>query len=149
MNTSLQKATELGVTRIIPVETTNTSVSRKHIEKRESQWQQVIESACEQSGRTQLPILEDIHSFSDFLCVENESLKLIPSPIAETALGDIESTAKSICIVIGPEGGFTDDEVADAIRNDYQPIAIGERILRAETVPAVFLSLLQYRWGDF
>jgi 16S rRNA (uracil1498-N3)-methyltransferase len=149
MNTALQKATELGVSKIIPIEASNTSVSRKHSEKRTGQWQQVIESACEQSGRTQLPVLESVETFEDFLCVERDSLNLIASPTAETHLKEIEYEASSICITIGPEGGFSETELALAMRNNFLPITIGPRILRAETMPAVILSLLQYRWGDF
>jgi 16S rRNA (uracil1498-N3)-methyltransferase len=149
MNTTLQKATELGVTSIIPVDTTNTSVSRKQLDKREVQWRQVIQSACEQSGRTQVPNLDIVHTFDDFLRIDKHDLKLIPSPATDIRMSSINSAVKSVCVVIGPEGGFTDTEMTLAIENGFLPVAIGKRILRAETVPTVILSLLQDRWGDF
>jgi 16S rRNA (uracil1498-N3)-methyltransferase len=149
MNTTLQKATELGVSKIVPVETANTSVQRKQLEKRETQWRHVIQSACEQSGRTQIPHLDFVHKFDDFLAIDNHDLKLIPSPTSEVPMSSIDSVVKSICVVIGPEGGFSDAEMTLAIENDFHPVSIGKRILRAETVPSVILTLLQDRWGDF
>ncbi len=161
MNTALQKATELGVSKIVPVETTNTTVSRAHLQKRESQWQKVIVTACEQSGRTQVPALESVHSFNDYLCIDlctdlctnqytdSENLKLIASTTAKMCISEIEHPAKSISLIIGPEGGFTDAEITLAVEKGFQPVSIGKRILRAETAPAVLLTLLQYRWGDF
>ena len=137
------------MTKIVPVETNNTSVQRKQLEKREAQWRHVIQSACEQSGRTQVPLLDSVHTFDDFLAIGSHDLKLIPSPTSEVRMSSIDSAQKSICVVIGPEGGFTDAEMTLAIENDFHPVSIGKRILRAETVPTVILTLLQDRWGDF
>lgn len=149
MNTAIQKATELGVTRIVPVETDNITVSRRKFEKRHEHWQQVIQSACEQSGRTKLPTLHHVQPFADWIKRAAGDLKLLPSPRASQRFSDVQTSPHSICLLIGPEGGISEAEELSAVQAGFNPVFIGRRILRAETAPAVLLSLVQFRWGDF
>jgi 16S rRNA (uracil1498-N3)-methyltransferase len=149
MKTALQKATELGVTGITPIESGYTSVSRQQFEKRRVNCLQVIQSACEQSGRTMLPVLEKVQSFDQWLELSNADLKLLASPDTGSGLGRIESRPRSVCVLVGPEGGISDTEEEKALAAGFLRISMGSRILRAETVPTALLALLQYRWGDF
>jgi len=149
MKTALQNAIELGVTSIIPVETENTSVTRKQFDKRRENWLQVIQSACEQSGRTMLPILHEVLNFRQWIELADGDLKLLASPLAETGLKCIKSEPQSICMLVGPEGGISADEEQTALDAGFVLVSMGKRVLRAETAPAAFLSLMQYRWGDF
>jgi 16S rRNA (uracil1498-N3)-methyltransferase len=149
MNSAIQKATELGVTNIVPLETANISVSRKKFENRRQHWHQVIQSACEQSGRTKLPILHDVHPLADWIETAAGDLKLLSSLNATQGLNEIHTVPRSICLLIGPEGGISDEEEFAAAESGFTPVLMGRRILRAETAPAALLSLIQYRWGDF
>ena len=150
MNASIQKAVELGVRHIVPIESTNTAVSRKQYEKRTINWLQIIQSACEQSGRTALPSLSASRQFDEWLVQENfdGQLTLFPSRLSKTLLRDISVTPKSICLIVGPEGGMTIEEEALASEQGFTSVSFGRRILRAETAPAALLALMQYRWGD-
>ncbi|MDP6081267.1 MAG: 16S rRNA (uracil(1498)-N(3))-methyltransferase [Arenicellales bacterium] len=149
MKAALQKATELGATTIVPVETKNTSVARSKFDKRRENWLQVIQSAGEQSGRTLLPVLQEAHGFDEWIALAKGDLKLLASPGAERSLNCIEQAPQSICLLIGPEGGFTLSEEQLAQEKGFELVTIGNRILRAETIPTALLSLVQYRWGDF
>ncbi len=149
MNSALQKATELGVTSIVPLETANISVSRKKFENRQQHWHQVIQSASEQCGRTKLPILLDVLPFTQWIETAVGDLKLLSSLNATRGLDEIQMTPESICLLIGPEGGISDEEELAAAKSGFRPVSIGRRILRAETAPAALLSLLQFLWGDF
>jgi|TARA_B100002003_G_scaffold3941_1_gene3646 16S rRNA (uracil1498-N3)-methyltransferase len=149
MKTALQKATELGATAIVPVETRNTSVTRAQFDKRRETWLQVIQSAGEQSGRTLLPTLYEAHKFDQWIKLAKGDLKLLTSPGADGGLNLIDQVPQSVCLMIGPEGGITLDEEQIALDAGFVLVSLGNRILRAETVPTALLSLLQYRWGDF
>jgi 16S rRNA (uracil1498-N3)-methyltransferase len=96
-----------------------------------------------------LPILHDVHPFAEWIETTEGDLKLLSSPNATQSLNEIQMTPRSICLLIGPEGGISDWEELAAIELGFRPILVGRRILRAETAPAALLSLLQFRWGDF
>lgn len=149
MNTAVRQATELGVTSIIPVETDNTSVTRVQFGKRRENWLRVIQSACEQSGRTMLPTLHEVVDFDQWIELAKGDLKLLASPLAGTGIKCIVSVPKSISLLIGPEGGISGSEEQRALDAGFVPVSLGSRILRAETAPIALLSLMQYRWGDF
>jgi len=149
MNTAIQKATELGVTHIVPVETVNTSVSRKKFEKRHEHWHQIIRSACEQCGRTRLPTLDEVHSFAGWIDTAQGELKLLASLRSPRKLSEIQTAPHLVCLLIGPEGGISEEEEIAAVNKGFEPVSAGSRVLRAETVPTALLSLIQFRWGDF
>ncbi len=149
MNTALQKATELGVTRIIPVETANTSVARKQYIKRFAHWQAIVEAASEQCGRTILPDISEPTTLNNWLSAANCEVNLIASPTAEHGLSSLSSNPASVSILIGPEGGLTGEEELRVVAAGAERVKAGRLILRAETAPLVFLTLIQAHWGDF
>ena len=149
MDLVMQKSTELGVTRIVPVFSTNTIVKMKEdkIEKKINHWRNILISASEQSGRTKIPdLISPIQ-------LETECLKRYKSDLSifyDTTGKDSydENKPKDITAVIGPEGGFTEDEKQMAIDAGYMVMQSGPRLLRTETAPIMALSILQYLYGD-
>lgn len=145
MDAALTRATELGVSEIVPIMTDRCSKPRA----RDGHWQEVIQSSCEQCGRNQLPLLSSMRSFDGWLASAPQGLRLLANPLAAGSLKDIASTPSTVSIMIGPEGGLASSEVEAAEHVGFTSIAVGHRILRAETAPAALLALVQYRWGDF
>lgn len=149
MDFVIQKATELGVNEITPLVTERCEVrlSDERADKRLLHWQQVAISACEQSGRTKIPVIHAPIVLDDWLVHVQADLKLMLHPMAES----IESYTKpsSLALLIGPEGGFSDNEIAKAVQQAFQSIRLGHRVLRTETAPIVALTLAQQLWGDF
>jgi len=148
----IQKATELGVKTIIPFVSSrvNINIASNRLEKKMSHWQSVIQSACEQSGRARLPAMHTPVSFSDAVCkIADAEIKIIASPYADKQENlTIKETVNCVC-AIGPEGGFTQQEINHAIQLGFKTIRIGPRILRLETAVISALTLCQFSWGDF
>lgn len=156
MDWIIQKSVELGVSSIIPMysKRSNIKLQGTRAEKKISHWQQVIISACEQSGRSSIPKIFLPKKIEECLNKNNEKignhLKLILSPQEKNTLQSINNPSiKNIDIMIGPEGGFTEKELNEALKLDFIPINLGPRILRTETAPLTILSILQYKYGDF
>ena len=153
MDWIIQKSVELGVGSIIPMysKRSNIKLQGSRAEKKLSHWQQVVISACEQSGRSSLPKISLPKKIEECLNQENANhLKLILSPKEKNNLQSINnSSVKKIDIMIGPEGGFAEEELNQAIKSHFVPIGLGPRILRTETAPLSILSILQYKYGDF
>ncbi|PCJ32765.1 MAG: 16S rRNA (uracil(1498)-N(3))-methyltransferase [Gammaproteobacteria bacterium] len=149
MDYALQKAVELGVNRIIPVETErcNVQLSSGRADKRLAHWQGVIVSACEQSGRSVLPSLTTIMSLEQALKASDASCRLILDPEATSGFTTIEKH-DSIALLIGPEGGLSEQEINNAEQAEFQPVRFGPRILRTETATAAALAVIQTLWGD-
>ncbi len=153
MDLCIQKATELGVQTITPFFSTrvNISLTRHHIQKKITHWRSIMQSACEQSGRARLPELNAPVSFTD--AIDNApaaDIKCIASPGADTqpAISEQYSASRCIC-AIGPEGGFTDEEVDYAEHSGFNSIKFGPRVLRLETAVISTITYCQLRWGDF
>lgn len=145
MDAALTRATELGVTEIVPIMTVRCSKPRA----RDEHWQEVIQSSCEQCGRNELPHLSSMRNLDDWLASAPQGLRLLANPLATSSLKETASNPTTVSIMIGPEGGLASSEVDAAENVGFQSIALGHRILRAETAPAALLALVQYRWGDF
>ena len=150
MDITIQKAVELGVTRIIPVTTQRTVVHLKgdRLEKRMKHWQGIIHSACEQCGRNTLPQLATITPLSSLLDTPIGSLKLLLSPYAKTSLSSLKPENKSIALLIGPEGGLQDNEINQALSKGFTAVRMGPRIMRTETAAIASLAVIQALWGD-
>lgn len=149
----LQKATELGVSEITPLLTERTEVrlNQEREEKIQQRWQKIIINACEQSYRNHLPNLNAPLEFSTLLAQEASEQKLILHPSQENtqlSVWDQSNQPKSVCLLIGPEGGFSDHEVSQARKHHFTPLTLGPRILRTETAPLAALSVVQMWWGD-
>ena len=152
MDFVVQKATELGVSRITPVLTKYGMVKLddKRAAKRLEHWQGVVASACEQSGRTRLPLVDAPVSLNQWFGQKpaDAGLDLILRPGAATSLAHVAAPTTRVCILIGPEGGFSDTEYEDAGVAGFDAVTLGPRVLRTETAAAAALAILQSRFGD-
>jgi len=147
----LQKATELGVSEIFPLYTERTEVKLKgdREDKKHNRWQQVIVSACEQSGRNLLPVLHQPQPLNDWLGIDAD-IKLLLHHRSNQSLKTLDSIEPvSAALLIGPEGGLSENEICQGSEKGFQSLTLGSRILRTETAPLAVLSVLQGLWGDF
>jgi 16S rRNA (uracil1498-N3)-methyltransferase len=153
MDWVIQKATELGVTEIQPLDT-NRSVAKLSAEraaKRMEHWQQVVISACEQCGRNVLP---QIHAPLDIMLwlqqmKQQPDAKFILLPEGAASLHAQPKPQGRAVLLIGAEGGFTRAESETALHCGFTPIRMGARVLRTETAAVAGLAALQMLWGDF
>ncbi len=148
MDFAVQKSTELGVTEITPVYTEFGEVRLKadRVEKKLQHWQKIAISACEQSGRLDIPVINKPIALMD-LSLNESANKWMLEPSGSDVLP--QSIAENnILLLIGPEGGFSEKEIDWAQRNDFQIVALGSRILRTETAPVAALAILQHKYGD-
>lgn len=144
----IQKATELGVKEIYPVISSRTIVRKTEKHKR---WLRIAEEAVKQCGRTEIPVIHEPIPFEEFLKKQDERFKgFIFYEGSKKGLKEIlpdEKTSKIYCIM-GPEGGFSQDEINMAVSRGFIIAGLGPRILRAETATITALSLLQFIHGD-
>lgn len=147
MDLILQKLTELGVSKIIPVRTERSIIKLddKKEDKKIARWQMICKEASEQSKRTMVPIVENIMTLKQ-LTTLNDSLKLICSLNSLTKPIDYYTTKdkKNILFVIGPEGGFTDSEETMLLDNGFEPVTLGKRVMRVETAAIYVASIIKY-----
>jgi 16S rRNA (uracil1498-N3)-methyltransferase len=152
MDYTVQKAVELGVAAIQPVLTSRSVVKldEASAEKKRSHWQAVVASACEQSGRVRVPEVALPESLPNYLGKQREhGLRLLLDPMAESGLDGFGRPADAkVSLLVGPEGGLSDQEIALAAQAGFKGMRLGPRILRTETAALVALSLLQSEWGD-
>jgi len=153
MDYTVQKAVELGVSRIVPVLTERTMVNLKgdRQEKRCAHWQKVVNGACEQSGRNRVPTVTAVKSFTAAIAgvAEAGSLKLVLHHRAGTGLAKSAIPRGAVSLLVGPEGGLSAQEIAAAETAGFVPLQLGPRILRTETAALAAISVLQWHWGDF
>lgn len=149
MDYALQKAVELGVNHIIPVmsERCNISLSGDRAEKRRAHWQGVITSACEQSGRAFLPILSNVTQLEEAIEQCDVKCRLVLDPLADSGLTSHQKQ-NEVAVLIGPEGGLSEQEIEQAVDSGFQAITMGPRILRTETAAVAALAVVQTLWGD-
>jgi 16S rRNA (uracil1498-N3)-methyltransferase len=149
MDWVIQKATELGVTEIIPLmcERTTVKLSGERLERRMSHWQKIAISACEQSGRNHLPVIQPPVTVDQWTssCAAHTKWLLHPG---EKMSGQLPDSPETIALMIGPEGGFGDAEIEIAKGAGFSALSLGPRVLRTETAPIAALSIIQYLWGD-
>jgi len=152
MDFVVQKATELGVKRITPVLTEYgvVKLNPDRAEKRREHWQKIAASACEQSGRTRLPLIDTPVPLKSWFGDKPEKVdaELILVPGAATPLATVPAPETKVCVMIGPEGGFSDAEYADAGVSGFKAVALGPRVLRTESAAIATLAVLQSLWGD-
>jgi 16S rRNA (uracil1498-N3)-methyltransferase len=151
MDYTIQKAVELGVNQIVPVNTERTVVNLKGDRqiRRQQHWQAVVNGACEQSGRNMVPEVKPIMPLQQWLDAPASGLKLVLHHRAETSLADLPRPAEPVIVLIGPEGGLAPSELSAAQSAGYHPLRLGPRVLRTETAAVAALSVLQWLWGDF
>ncbi len=150
----LQKLTELGVTRIVPLESQHSATleERDARQKKSHRWPEVIRKASRQCRRAMLPELLPVHTFTEALaCAGSAELKLMlyegdVSWSFKEGIGSFKP--QSVALLIGPEGGFSQDEVEQAQAEAFLPVNLGPRILRTETAAIVAAALVQSYLGD-
>ncbi len=166
MDLVIQKATELGVSKIVPIINERSQV--RHTEKLE-RWRKIALSASQQSGRDKIPEIYEPVDFEEFLFNQTQEKRQLSLPIKregedffnhgiifseQKPSGNLKTVLnsfrdiKDISILIGPEGGFTKEEVHIAIQKGFIETSLGPRILRTETAPITAVSIIQYELGD-
>jgi len=152
MDLILQKATELGVSAVLPVnaERTEVKLDGPRLEKRVAHWRSVIVSACEQSGRARVPALAMPQSLAAAAAaVPAGALKLTLDPHGEHRLSTLEAAADTpVVVAIGPEGGWSPKDRQALAQAGFQGLQLGPRILRTETAGLAAIAALQARLGD-
>jgi 16S rRNA (uracil1498-N3)-methyltransferase len=154
MDWVIQKATELGVWRIVPVFTERSVVhlDDKQAARKVQHWRSIAIAACEQSGRNRVPQIDaPIGLYALLQQRSGPALSrgaLLLAPGAQLRLTDLAAVDSGATVLIGPEGGLADVEQAAAIKSGYTPVRVGPRVLRTETAAVCALTLLQHRFGD-
>lgn len=148
MDWAIQKATELGVAEITPIVSSRCEVRLKdeRTDKRLQHWRQVATSACEQCGRSVLPLIHPPLELSAWLRQVSADLKLVLHPDAAALASHLRP--HSLAFLIGPEGGLSDNEVTAAQDCGFHAARLGPRVLRTETAPIAALTVAQHLWGD-
>ena len=151
MDYTVQKAVELGISRIEPVisERCGVSVDADRWEKKREHWQRVVESACEQSGRNVVPVIAPVRKLDIALSeLETGNLRLMLDPEGKQGLRDLKLST-SVVLLAGPEGGLGDMDMKYAHAAKFTGLRLGPRILRTETAAMAALAGLQLLAGDF
>jgi 16S rRNA (uracil1498-N3)-methyltransferase len=152
MDWLLQKATELGVSKISPLwsEYTDVKIPTDRLEKKLHHWQQVVINACEQCGRTSVPEILPPKKLREWVDSASADKKIILHPYDnDSHQGETASASPlSVALLVGPEGGFSENEFMQATQQGFQGMTLGSRILRAETAPLAALALMQAKYGD-
>jgi 16S rRNA (uracil1498-N3)-methyltransferase len=153
MDFTIQKAVELGVKKIQPINSQRSVVklTSDRAEKRIEHWQNVAISACEQSGRAFVPKVLPPLSLESWLRQNpySNTTRILLNPIGAKRLTEIEKPAATIELLIGAEGGLSQAEINLASAQYFQSIILGPRILRTETAALTAISVMQSLWGDF
>ena len=152
MDYTVQKAVELGVSAIQPLATERSVVrlSGERAVKRVAHWQAIAVAACEQSGRNVVPQVSPVAAVTGWLAnAPPDALRLTLSPDAESTLHELERPGSPIVLLVGPEGGLSPRERADARAAGFVGVRLGPRVLRTETAALAAIAAMQALWGDF
>lgn len=151
MDYSIQKSTELGVSSIQPLltERIERRFNAQQLEKRHGHWHAVIVSAAEQSGLNKLPVLKPAVTLPEWLNSNERPLKFVLDGRSKNRLSPDQLQARlALSVAIGPEGGFSEQELNTLVEGGFQSLFLGPRVLRTETAPIAILSILQFLAGD-
>ena len=152
MDFTLQKSVELGVAEIRPVisERCVVRLNGERAEKRVARWQEIVVSACEQSGRNIVPKVLPLTTYAQALQqLPQETTKLLMSLNRAQKLGDVRPQSGKVVFMVGPEGGWTEKEEQQAFDAGFQSVTLGKRVLRTETASLAAIAAMQTLWGDF
>ena len=145
MDRLLRQATEVGASRFWPLITERTQMARNRAEARYGHWRRVIIGACEQSRRAHLPGLNDILRFDEFIGAVEPRQTLLLHPEAQPLHQQLQPRLTTV--LVGPEGGWTDNEVGRARDRGIEAFSLGPGILRAETAPLAAIAAIRHSWG--
>lgn len=152
MDFTLQKSVELGVAeiRLVISERCVVRLSGERAEKRVARWQEIVVSACEQSGRNIVPKVLPLTTYAQALQqLPQETTKLLMSLNRAQKLSDIRPQSGKVVFMVGPEGGWTEKEEQQAFDAGFQSVTLGKRVLRTETASLAAIAAMQTLWGDF
>lgn len=152
MDFTLQKSVELGVAEIRPVisERCVVRLSGERAEKRVARWQEIVVSACEQSGRNIVPKVLPLTTYVQALQqLPQETTKLLMSLNRAQKLSDVQPQSGKVVFMVGPEGGWTEKEEQQAFDAGFQSVTLSKRVLRTETASLAAIAAMQTLWGDF
>ncbi len=151
MDWIIEKSVELGATSLQPLMTQRSVVrlDAERAERKTSHWQGVIIAAAEQSGRNRLPSLSPVMPYAAWIAQQDMHKRLLLSPRADMSLSDWarHHPAQAVTLIVGPEGGLSDDEEQAAIRQGAICLSMGPRILRTETAGLAAITVLHAHWG--
>jgi 16S rRNA (uracil1498-N3)-methyltransferase len=152
MDWILQKATELGGSRIVPVFTERSVVrlDAKQAERKLQHWRAIAIAACEQCGRNTVPEIAPPTDVFEYLGhgVAPHTTRLLLSPTSDVSMDEVGMSTAGVTVLIGPEGGLTETEQEVALRSGFTSVRMGPRVLRTETAAIAALTILQHRFGD-
>lgn len=152
MDFVLQKATELGVSEIIPIITERSVVKldNKSFLKKKERWSRICKEASEQSKRLTIPIIHDLKKIEDLKDIDG--VKLLCSTTEKDKNIKFFLQTPHICdkllVAVGPEGGFTSKEEEIFVKGGFSKVSLGKRIMRVETVPIFVLSIINYEYME-
>lgn len=151
----IQKSTELGVNSIVPFfsERSTTLEEREKRQRKAHRWPAIAQKAAKQSRRVSAPVVKPYTDFPGALRqAQGYDLKILLWESERECSLDSKFSANPspsrICLLVGPEGGFTQAEVETAWEEGFIPIGLGPRILRTETAAIAIIAIVQYKWGD-
>lgn len=150
MDFTLQKSVELGVNSITPLfsERCGVKLNGERLDKKQEQWQKVVISACEQSGRACVPKVLPAMELQDWLAQDYDGLRLNLHPYADKRIKQLTPSNNQVQLLIGPEGGLSDQEIAKAAAFEFTDVLMGPRVLRTETAALSAIAMLQCQFGD-
>ncbi|GIU06645.1 MULTISPECIES: 16S rRNA (uracil(1498)-N(3))-methyltransferase [unclassified Shewanella] len=150
MDFTIQKSVELGVNTITPLfsERCGVKLTGERLEKKIQQWQKIVISACEQSGRSVVPIIRPAMQLSDWCAEDSDAVKLNLHPRASHGVNGLTLPNNRVRLVIGPEGGLSAPEIAMTEEHQFTDVLLGPRVLRTETAALTTISALQLKFGD-
>lgn len=151
MDMLIQKSTELGVRNIWPIRSERGIIrfSAEKSKKKVGHWQAIAVSACEQSGRSKVPLVRAPETLSTIIDdLDGKITRIMLDPSGSARLGNVIDSSRAIALLVGPEGGFTDTERTAAVDAGFQRVGFGPRILRTETAPITAISIIQFILGD-
>ncbi|WP_440054052.1 16S rRNA (uracil(1498)-N(3))-methyltransferase [Pseudoalteromonas sp. T1lg65] len=150
MDFTIQKSVELGVNEITPLFTTRCGVklNAERLAKKHQQWQKIAIAAAEQSGRNSITIIHPPIELTQWLQQTTQALKLTLHPRANHSIKTLPAPTQGVRFLVGPEGGFTDEEMTATSDSGFTDVRLGPRVLRTETAALTVLSALQLQFGD-
>lgn len=150
MEFTIQKSVELGVNTITPLfsDRCGVKLTGERLEKKIQQWQKIVISACEQSGRSQVPIVRPAMELQQWCSEPTSALKLNLHPRAAHGINGLDLSHTRVRLLIGPEGGLSAEEIAMTETYQFTDVLLGPRVLRTETASLTAITALQLRFGD-
>lgn len=152
MEFTIQKSVELGVTTITPLfsERCGVKLNGERLDKKIQQWQKIVISACEQSGRSVVPKIRPAMELMDWCQEQTQALKLNLHPRASHGINGLSQLGaqQKVRLLIGPEGGLSDQEITMTEQFTFTDVLLGPRVLRTETAALTAITALQLKFGD-